>query len=90
MGAIVGLANTDIANAIFDPLDLGTCPTCEFHQALLSRSSPKVSVVPVGEGQVFFWRDPYEPDPRRRGMAIDQRGTSLWAPPKRQNGGCGQ
>ena len=61
----VGLANKDMMDAIVNPMEPGVAPTCEFHPALLSRSSPHIALLPVGEGQVIFWRGSYQLDFRK-------------------------
>ena len=55
----VGLANKDMMDAIFNPMEPGVAHTYEFHLAFLSRSSPHIAHLPIGEGQVIFWRGPY-------------------------------
>ena len=57
VGATVGLANKDMMDTIFTPTEPGVVPTYEFHRAFLSRCNPHVTHLPVGEGNVIFWRE---------------------------------
>ena len=65
--ATVGLANKDMTDTIFNPEEAGVAPSCEFHPAFLSRSSPHIAQLPVGEGQVIIWRGPYQLEVHKTG-----------------------
>ena len=54
-------------DAIFNTMETGVAHTCEFHAVFLSRSSPHIDHLPVGEGQVIFWRGPYQLGVRKTG-----------------------
>ena len=53
MEGMVGRANKLMTDAIFDPLQTGVAHTCD-HPAFLSRSSPCIARLRVGEGQEIF------------------------------------
>ena len=52
----VGLANKDMLDAIFNPMESGVPQNCVFQPAFLSRNNPHIAHLPGGKGQVIFWR----------------------------------
>ena len=63
----VGLANKDMMDAIFNPMESGVAYTCALHPAFLLRSSPHLAHLPVGDSQVIFWRGPYQLEVNKTG-----------------------
>ena len=65
--ATAGLANTDMMDAIFDVMGPGGTPSCEFHCAFLSWSSPHIAHLPIWKRQVnsLAWSLP-APSPQDR------------------------
>ena len=60
MEATIGLANKDLTDTIFNPVVPGVAPTCECHPVFLSRSSPHIAHLTVGDGQVIFYAGTYQ------------------------------
>ena len=63
--AIVGLGTKLDMDTMSNPEEPGVVPTCEFHPVFLSRSSPHIAHLPVGEGHVVFWQGPYQLEVRK-------------------------
>ena len=53
--AIVGRANKEMMDAIFNPEEPGVAPTCEFQPVFLSRRTPPIAHPTVRKAKSFFW-----------------------------------